>query len=124
MLNSLIITAGTVACLIVIGSLCAYTLARRRSRSARRSYFLFVLGIIVPFQLGIVPLYVAMRNLGLIGSYYRDDPAGSGSLTPVTVFLYTGFIRTLPRTTRRRRGRRRRHAAHLRHASSSRCCDR
>ena len=96
MLNSLIITAGTVACLIVIGSLCAYTLARRRSPLSTALYFLFVLGIVVPFQLGIVPLYVAFRNLGLIGSYIGMIMLWVGIATPVSVFLYTGFIRALP----------------------------
>jgi raffinose/stachyose/melibiose transport system permease protein len=96
MLNSLIITAGTVTCLVVIGSLCAYTLARRRSRLSTLLYFLFVLGIIIPFQLGIVPLYVAFRNLGLVGSYIGMIILWVGIATPVSVFLYTGFMRALP----------------------------
>ena len=96
MLNSLIITVGTVICLIVIGSLCAYTIARRRSLLSTSLYFLFVLGIIIPFQLGIVPLYVAFRNLGLIGSYIGMILLWVGIATPVSVFLYTGFIRALP----------------------------
>lgn len=96
MLNSIIITAGTVTCLIVIGSLCAYTIARRKSRLSTSLYFLFVLGIVVPFQLGIVPLYVAFRNAGLVGSYIGMILLWVGIATPVSVFLYTGFVRALP----------------------------
>jgi raffinose/stachyose/melibiose transport system permease protein len=96
MINSLIITAGTVICLIVVGSLCAYTIARRRSVLSTTLYFLFVLGIVIPFQLGIVPLYVAFRNLGLVGSYLGMIILWTGVATPVSVFLYTGFIRALP----------------------------
>ncbi len=96
LVNSLIITVGTVVCLIVIGSLCAYTIARRRSVLSTSLYFLFVLGIVIPFQLGIVPLYVMFRNLGLIGSYIGMILLWVGIATPVSVFLYTGFIRALP----------------------------
>jgi raffinose/stachyose/melibiose transport system permease protein len=97
MINSLVITAGTVTCLIAIGSVCAYTLARRQSRLSNALYFMFVLGIIVPFQLGIVPLYVAFRSLGLVGSYLGMIVLWVGIATPVSVFLYTGFVRALPR---------------------------
>jgi raffinose/stachyose/melibiose transport system permease protein len=97
MLNSLIITVCTVAILIMIGSLCAYALARRPSRLSNVLYFMFVLGIIIPFQLGIVPLYVLFRHIGLIGSYLGMITLWVGVSLPVTVFLYTGFIRALPR---------------------------
>jgi raffinose/stachyose/melibiose transport system permease protein len=95
--SSLVITVSSVAGLIVLGSLCAYTIARRAGRLGNVVYILFVLGIILPFQLAIVPLYVAMRHLGLVGSYAGMIVLNVGLLMPITVFLYTGFIRALPR---------------------------
>jgi raffinose/stachyose/melibiose transport system permease protein len=97
LVSSLIITASSVAGLIVLGSLCAYTIARRKGRLSNVVYVLFVLGIILPFQLAIIPLYVAMRHLGLVGSYAGMIVLNIGLLMPLTVFLYTGFIRALPR---------------------------
>jgi raffinose/stachyose/melibiose transport system permease protein len=97
MLNSIIITVCTVAILIFLGSLCAYALARRPGRLSNTLYFMFVLGIIIPFQLGIVPLYVLFRKIDLVGSYLGLITLWVGVSLPVTVFLYTGFIRTLPR---------------------------
>jgi len=95
--SSLIITLSSVACLVVIGSLGAYTIARRKGRLSNLVYILFVLGIILPFQLAIIPLYVGMRHLGLVGSYAGMIVLNTGLLTPLAVFLYTGFIRALPR---------------------------
>jgi raffinose/stachyose/melibiose transport system permease protein len=95
--SSLVITVSSVVALIVIGSLCAYALARHRSRVSTVVYLLFVLGIILPFQLAIIPLYVAMRDLGLVGDYLGMIVLNTGLLMPLTVFLYTGFIRALPR---------------------------
>jgi raffinose/stachyose/melibiose transport system permease protein len=97
MQSSLIITVSSVVGLILLGSLCAYVLARRNDRLAGVVYVLFVLGIILPFQLAIIPVYVGMLHLGLIGNYAGMILLNIGLLMPLTVFLYTGFIRALPR---------------------------
>jgi raffinose/stachyose/melibiose transport system permease protein len=95
--SSAIITVSSVVALIVLGSLCAYTIARRKGHLSDLAYILFVLGYILPFQLAIIPLFVAMRHLGLIGNYAGMIVLNTGLLMPLTVFLYTGFIRALPR---------------------------
>jgi raffinose/stachyose/melibiose transport system permease protein len=95
--NSLIITISTVVLLIALGSVCAYAIARRPGRLGNGLYVLFVLGIILPFQLGIVPAYVALRHLHLIGTYAGMILIDTGLLMPLAVFLYTGFVRALPR---------------------------
>jgi raffinose/stachyose/melibiose transport system permease protein len=95
--SSLIITLSSVTALIVLGSLCAYTIARRAGALGNTLYVLFVLGIILPFQLAIIPLFVAMRHVGLVGNYAGMIVLNIGLLMPLTVFLYTGFIRALPR---------------------------
>ncbi|MCB1516721.1 MAG: carbohydrate ABC transporter permease [Hyphomicrobiaceae bacterium] len=97
MISSVIITVGSVATLIVIGSLSAYAIARRPGKLSATLYTLFVIGIIVPFQLTVLPLFVLFRSLGLIGTYLGMIILWVGILTPLTVFLYTGFVRTIPR---------------------------
>lgn len=94
--NSLIITVGSVASLIAIGSLTAYCLARRISKLTNGLYVFFVLGIITPVQLGLVPLFVVLRHFHLVGTYFGMIALYTGLLMPVTVFLYTGFVRALP----------------------------
>jgi raffinose/stachyose/melibiose transport system permease protein len=95
--NSLLITGGSVLALIAIGSLCAYTIGRRSGRMSTALYVLFVLGIILPFQLGLVPTYAAMRHFGLVGSYVGIILLYTGIWMPFSVFLYTGFVRALPK---------------------------
>lgn len=96
-LNSGIITIGSVICLIVIGSLGAYTLARRPSKLSTALYLLFLLGFILPIQLAVIPVYVAMRHLNLTGNYLGAITLYTGLLMPLAVFLYAGFVRALPR---------------------------
>jgi raffinose/stachyose/melibiose transport system permease protein len=97
LVNSLIITGGSVLALIAIGSICAYTIARRPGRMGTALYLLFVLGIILPFQLGLVPTYAVLRHLHLVGSYLGIILLYTGIWMPFSVFLYTGFVRALPK---------------------------
>jgi raffinose/stachyose/melibiose transport system permease protein len=97
LVNSLIITGGSVLALIAIGSTCAYAIARRPGRMSTALYFLFVLAIILPFQLGLVPTYAVMRDFGLVGSYLGIILLYTGIWMPFAVFLYTGFVMALPK---------------------------
>lgn len=95
--SSLIITISSVIGLIAVAPLAAFAIARHRGRVSSLVYVLFVIGFILPFQLGIIPLFVAMRHLGLVGNYLGIIVLNIGLLMPLAVFLYTGFVRTLPR---------------------------
>lgn len=97
MASSAIITLGSVFCLIILGSLTAYAIARRSGKLETGLFILCVLGYILPFQLAVIPIYVVLRNLGLIGTYPGMVLLYTGLAMPFTVFLYYGFIRTLPK---------------------------
>jgi raffinose/stachyose/melibiose transport system permease protein len=97
MLNSTIITVASLVCLIAIGSTASYYLARTHSKLSYGMYLLFLLGIVLPFQLALVPLYRFMKDTGLLGSYTSMILFYTGLQIPFTIFLYTGFLRALPR---------------------------
>jgi raffinose/stachyose/melibiose transport system permease protein len=97
LLYSVIITAGTVVALVLIGSPAAYVLTRSTSRWSSRTYYLFLIAILLPTQLGVVPLYVEARTLGLVGTPWGMIVVYTGTLMPLSVFLYGGFFRGLPR---------------------------
>ncbi len=97
LVNSLVITISSVLIVILFGSLAGWVLARRQSKLSTGLFLLFISGIIVPFQLGVIPLYVAMRHLSLVGNLYGMVILNIGLLMPLTVLLYTGFVRALPR---------------------------
>jgi len=97
LLSSVIVTAGSLIVLIALGSIAAYTMARLPGRLSNTLYVVFLIGIILPFQLGMVPVYVVLRSVGLVGSQLGLIVLYSGLLMPLVVFLYTGFARSLPR---------------------------
>jgi raffinose/stachyose/melibiose transport system permease protein len=96
-LNSMIITAGSVLVLLALGSISGYVIARQGARLGTALYLAFVAGILLPAQLGIVPIYVALRQVGLLGTYAGAIVLYAGLLLPLSVFLYTGFISAIPR---------------------------
>ncbi len=97
LLNSAIITIGSVVGLVCIGSSAAYLLARRTQRWANGLYRYFILGLIVPLQLGLVPLYRAWEWMGLINTYLGVILIQIGASLPLAIFLFTGFIKSVPR---------------------------
>jgi raffinose/stachyose/melibiose transport system permease protein len=97
LVNSAIITSVSLVVLVAVGSTASYYLARKQSRLSYGMYIVFLLGIILPFQLALVPLYRMVKDAGLLGTYSSMVFFYTGLQAPFTIFLYTGFLRALPR---------------------------
>jgi raffinose/stachyose/melibiose transport system permease protein len=97
LLSSVIITASSVVIIVFVASLAAYTIARHASRLNRVLYVLFVIGIVLPYQLGLIPAFVLLRELGLVGTHVGMVFLYTGIELPTAIFLYAGFVRALPR---------------------------
>jgi raffinose/stachyose/melibiose transport system permease protein len=97
MVSSAIVALLSVAALILLGSFAAYVLARRAGRLSFGLFILFMLGLMIPTQLGMVPLYQLMRDAGLLQTWTSLIIAQVGQQLPLTIFLYAGFTRALPR---------------------------
>jgi raffinose/stachyose/melibiose transport system permease protein len=93
--SSVVITVGSILMLVVLGSVAAYGIARSTSRWSRRSFYLFLVAIILPTQLGTLPLYIGARNVGLVGNPWGMILIYAGMLMPLSVFLYANFFRNL-----------------------------
>lgn len=93
--NSIIITAGSIVGMILLGSLTGYVIARSTRRWSRGVYYLFLIAIVLPTQLGTVPLYIGARTIGLTGSAWGMIILYTGMLLPLAIFLYAGFFRGL-----------------------------
>jgi raffinose/stachyose/melibiose transport system permease protein len=94
-LNSVIITAGAIFGLVLLGSVAAYVIARRTRGWTNLTYYLVLIAIILPAQLGTVPLYIGARSAGLTGNALGMILLWIGILLPLSVFLYASFFRGL-----------------------------
>lgn len=95
MRNSLVLTSASLALLVFFGAPAAYPLARR-TRWTPLFYF-FLSGIMVPFQLAMLPLYRLMKELSLINTHAGVIFIYTAVSLPMVVFLYTGFIKGINR---------------------------
>lgn len=93
LLNSVLITAGSIVCLVILGALTGYVIARSTTRWGRAAFSLFLIAIVLPTQLGTVPLYIGARALGLTGSIWGMIILYTGMMLPLSIFLYANFFR-------------------------------
>jgi len=96
LLNSIIVSVVSVLLILLFSSLAAYYIARFSFRWNGYLYFFFLLGLMIPLKLGIVPLFLLMKDLGLLNSLWSLILIYTGSGIPISVFILTGFMRTLP----------------------------
>lgn len=94
--NSAVVTVLSVLVIVTVSSMAAYPLARVSARWSRWTFLLFMLGLLLPFQLALLPLYQTIRDLGLLGSVWALVLFYSGHQVPFATFLYVGFLRVLP----------------------------
>ena len=96
-LNTLLVTVISVTLIVVFGVLASYPLARVSRAWSGILFVLFLAGLLLPLQLGLLPLYTSIRDLGLLGSIWGLIIFNVGIQMPLTIFLYTAFIRVVPR---------------------------
>lgn len=94
--NSLLVTALSVALLLVCAAPAAYALARYRFPLKALLFLFFLAGIMIPIRLGILPLYLLMKDLRLLDNPLSLVLTYAASGMPMSVFLLATFFRTLP----------------------------
>ncbi|MFC5449258.1 carbohydrate ABC transporter permease [Paenibacillus aestuarii] len=95
--SNLIVTVCSIVLIVAIGSIAAYPLARRQTGWNKFIYAVFVSALIVPPLTILVPLYKFMVDIGGMNQYWGIILLFITFNLPMTIFLYTGFISTIPR---------------------------
>ena len=92
---SLFITVSSVALILLCCSMCAWYIARSKGKFPKLLYFLFVLSMVVPFQMFMFTLSQTANKLYLTSPWticiiYLGFGAG------LAVFMFTGFMKSIP----------------------------
>ena len=95
-LNSVILVVGSAIATSIVAAPAAYVLSRRVGRFGNAVIIYFVLGLGIPLQIVVLPLYSIMVKLGLIDNLFGLFVLYVVFNMPFTVFLLTGFFGTLP----------------------------
>ena len=95
---SLLITVSTVLLLVLFSSTIGFYIARNDNRLTRVLLFLFVAGMLIPPQVTLIPVTRLLKMLGLMASFQGLILyLAGGGLLSFAVFVYSGFIKNIPR---------------------------
>nr|WP_159849021.1 MULTISPECIES: carbohydrate ABC transporter permease [Microbacterium] len=95
-LNSTIVGIATTAGVIALGLMASYVLARYRFRGRGALYALFAAGLMFPITVAITPLYIVVRDLGLINSLAGVILPQIAFALPTTIIILVPFLRAIP----------------------------
>ncbi len=97
--NSLIVTMGANLLIVVLGMMAAYALQVLGFRFSRFVRALFLIGIIVPVQIALVPLFIDYASVNLLDTYQSMIVPLAGFALPMSVYLFSSFYEYIPRET-------------------------
>lgn len=94
--NSLVVAVATTGLGLLVSALAGYALARFRM-PLRRYLVLVVLATqMFPVIVLIIPFFIVMRNLGLLGSLWGLVIAYLAFITPLMIWILRGFFLSIP----------------------------
>ena len=94
--NSLIVGLCTMAGVVVLGIMVSFVIARYHFRYAPLMYALFSAGLMFPMTVGITPLYLMIRNLGLSNSLAGIILPQIAFGLPQTIIILVPFLQSIP----------------------------
>ncbi|HZM76997.1 MAG TPA: carbohydrate ABC transporter permease [Candidatus Limnocylindrales bacterium] len=95
-INSTVIALGTTIGVVVLGVCAAFVLARYTFRGREVLYTYFTLGLLFPAGAAILPLYLMLRDMDLINSYYAVMLPQIAFQLPVTIVILRPFLLAVP----------------------------
>lgn len=94
--NSLIVTVCSVLLLTVVCTMAAYVIARNtKSKFYQSLYYIFLAAIMLPFQVLMLPLYVQLKDFGLMNTRIGLILTISSFQLAYNIFVYVGFIKSI-----------------------------
>ncbi|MBN2795933.1 MAG: carbohydrate ABC transporter permease [Clostridia bacterium] len=102
-ISSTIITLGSLATISVFSAMAAWVLVRSKSKVSTFIFLLFLSGLIIPFQVVMFPLVSLFRTINeifglkMLRTYHGMILAYIGFGTPLAVFMFHGFIKSIPK---------------------------
>ena len=96
-LNSVIVTIGSVIPIVLFSFLASYAIVRGDSRLLRFSRTLFLLGLAIPLQATIIPIYLIITRIHMYDSLGALILPSIAFGIPLTVLILSNFIRDVPR---------------------------
>jgi raffinose/stachyose/melibiose transport system permease protein len=96
MMNSLIIACMTVFLTLVVSSMAAFCFAHMRFFGSSQLLNYFLIGLMFPAATAILPLFIRIRDLGLLDSYWGVILPQVAFGLGMSILLFRNYFRNLP----------------------------
>jgi raffinose/stachyose/melibiose transport system permease protein len=96
--SSAIVAGAVVAISTVLSILAGYAFGLMRFRGAQVLFYVFLLGLMVPLEAIVVPLYYDLRDVGLTDTYWALILPQAALSTAFGTFWMRAFFRSVPRS--------------------------
>lgn len=97
-INSAIVTIGACLLIAVCGMMGAYAIQVLGFRGSGAVRVLFLMGIVVPVQIALVPLFIDYSKIGLLDTHIAIIIPLAGFALPMSLFLFMSFFSYIPRS--------------------------
>jgi raffinose/stachyose/melibiose transport system permease protein len=96
--SSAIVTVVVVAVAVLLSILSGYAFGLMRFRGSELLFYVFLLGLMIPTEAIIVPLYYDFRDLGLTDTYWGLILPQVGTSVAFGTFWMRAYFRSVPRS--------------------------
>jgi raffinose/stachyose/melibiose transport system permease protein len=94
--NSVIVTGVSVIAALTLASLASFGITRLMRVSGLLLFGFFIVGLAIPAQVNIIPIFLFFKSLGLTNSLVGLIVINVVTTLPISVFILTTFFRQLP----------------------------
>ncbi|MFC4243224.1 carbohydrate ABC transporter permease [Gryllotalpicola reticulitermitis] len=94
--NSVIVAIVTTVGTVVLGVMVSFVLARYNFKFKGAMYSLFAAGLMFPLVIAITPLYIVIKDLGLVDNLMGVAIPQIAFSLPTTVIILVPFLRAIP----------------------------
>jgi len=100
--SSLIITLASLLFINLLSAQAAWVMARTQTKTSKIIFLVLVASMVIPFQIVMLPLVTWFRSITvttgipLLRSYWGIILAYIGFGTPISIFMYHGFVKGIP----------------------------
>lgn len=94
--NSVFVSLASIVCTVLIGASASFVLAKFAFRGKKAISSILVIGMLIPLQSVLVPLFSLMRDFHLLDTPWSLILVYTAFSLPLTVFLMESFIAAFP----------------------------
>jgi multiple sugar transport system permease protein len=94
LLNSTIVATLVTAASLFVNAMAGYAFAKLRFRGRDRTFRLLTIGLVIPSQVAMLPLFLLLKQLGLVNTYWGVVIPGLASI--FGIFLVRQYALSIP----------------------------